>query len=77
MCQGQSAKHNHSEDKLLSVKHVEEEETDVDSLDDDFAVWTISGDCKEGYHVKLQINGKPIHIELDTGAAVSVISEQQ
>ena len=56
---------------------VEEEQADVNSSEDDFALWTISGDHKEGYHVNLQINGKHIHMELDMGAAVSVISEQQ
>ena len=78
MCQGQSAKHHCSQDnKLPSVKHVEEVQADVNSSEDDFALWTISGDHKEGYHVNLQINGKHIHMELDKGAAVSVISEQQ
>ena len=54
MCQGQSAKHHRSEDnKLPSVKHVEEEQADVNSSEDDFTLWTISGDHKEGYHVNL------------------------
>ena len=78
MYQGQSVKHNRSEDnKLPSVKHVEEEQADINSSEDDFALWTISGDHKEGYLVNLQIKGKHMHMELDTGAAVSVISEQQ
>lgn len=78
MCQGQSAKHNYTEgNKVPSVKHVEEEQRDLNSSDDDFALWTISGDHKEGYHVMLQINGRHIHMELDTGAAVLVISKQQ
>ena len=56
MCQGQSVKHNRLEDnKLPLVKHVEEEQADVNSSEDDFALWTISGDHKEGYHVNLQI----------------------
>ena len=46
------------------------------AAEDDFTIWTITGDHKEGYHVRLQINGKHTQIELDTGAAVSVISEQ-
>ena len=77
MCQGWSAKHNHSEDnKLPSVKHIEEEETDVDSWNDDFAVWTISGDCKEATMLSYK-SMVSLNIELDTDAAVSVISEQQ
>lgn len=28
------------------------------------------GDHKEGYHVKLRINGKHIHMELDTGCCI-------
>ena len=30
---------------------------------------------QEGYHVLLQLNGQSIWMELDTGAAISVISE--
>lgn len=75
MCQGQSANHNYTEgNKVPSVKHVEEEQAHLTTI---FALWTISGDHKEGYHVKLQINGRHIHMELDTDAAVSVISEQE
>ena len=78
MYQVQSAKHNCWEDnKLPLVKHVEEEQADVNSSEDDFALWTILEDHKEGYHVNLWINGKLMHMKSDTGAAVSVISEQQ
>ena len=41
------------------------------------SIWTITGAHTEGYHVHFKIDQKPIKIELDTGAAVSVMSEQQ
>ena len=44
---------------------------------DDLSVWTISGGVTQGYHVHLKINNKPLRMELDTGAAVSVMSHQQ
>ena len=49
---------------------MEEEQVDQHQTNDDFTLWTITGDNKEGYHVKLQINGKHTQMELDTEAAV-------
>ena len=40
-------------------------------------VWGITGGHKEGYRVQVFINGKAVQMELDTGATVSVISEQE
>ena len=31
----------------------------------------------QGYHVHFKVNHKPVQTELDTGAATSVMSEQQ
>ena len=36
---------------------------------DDLDIWAITGGHKEGYHVVVHINGKPVQMELDTGAA--------
>ena len=44
---------------------------------DDLKLWTITGGVTQGYHVHLKVNRKPVQMELDTGAAVSVMSEQQ
>ena len=41
--------------------------------DDDTVVWTITGGQVEGYH----LDKEPVRMELDTGAAVSVMLEQQ
>ena len=48
-----------------------------DDNEDDPTIWTITGGHREGYHVHLKLNQKPVKMELDTGAAVSVMSEQQ
>ena len=40
-------------------------------------IWEITGGHKEGYRLQVLINGKPVQMELDTGATVSVISEQE
>ena len=44
---------------------------------DDLKLWTITGGVTQGYYVHLKINCNPVQLELDTGAAVSVMSEQQ
>ena len=57
--------------------------SDSSSLDqlvkdtDNLGLWTISGGVTQGYQVHLKVNRKPVQMELDTGAAVSVMSEQQ
>ena len=40
-------------------------------------IWVITGGHKEGYRLQVLINGKPVQMELDTGATVSVISEHE
>lgn len=40
-------------------------------------IWGLTGDHKEGYRLLVSINGKPLEMELDTGATVSVISEME
>jgi len=45
--------------------------------EDNPSIWTITGGQTEGYHVHLKLDRIPIAMELDTGAAVSVMSEQQ
>ena len=63
-------------DKQPSIQQIEQQAVQ-DNSDDDLTLWTITGDHKQGYHVRLQVNGKHVQMELDTGAAVSVISEQE
>ena len=51
---------------------------DSDSTDDgldDSLVCQINGDSSQTMKVQLQINGTPLSMEIDTGAAVSIISE--
>ena len=47
-----------------------------DDNEDNPTIWTITGGHTEGYHVHLKLDQKPVKMELDTGAAVSVMSEQ-
>ena len=80
VCQGELAKQRNKPqegNKPSSVKYMKEEQTDGDNGKDDFALWTVFGNHKEGYHVHVQINNKQLQMELDTGAAVSVVSEQE
>ena len=46
-----------------------------DNSTDGFGLWTITGGVTQGYHVYMKINHKAVQIELDTGAAVSVMSK--
>ena len=48
-----------------------------DNSTDDLGLWTITGGVTQGYHVHLKINHKAVQMELDTGAAVLVMSKQQ
>lgn len=45
--------------------------------EDDTTIWTITGGQVEGYHIHLNLDREPVRMELDTGTAVSVMSEQQ
>ena len=45
--------------------------------EDDPSRRIITGGYTEGYHVHLKLDQKPIKMELDTGAAISVMSEQR
>ena len=78
VCQGEEpARPNKWPDSSVKqVDQAEEQQTAKDHTDD-FTLWTIIGEHKEGYHVRLQINGKHTQMQLDTGAAVLVISEQE
>ena len=78
VCPGEPAKPNKSLDgkRSQAVKQVAEHQPDQDN-NDDFTLWTITDDQKAGYHVNVLVNGKHIQMELDTGAAVSVVSEQE
>ena len=44
---------------------------------DDTTIWTITGGQVERYRIHLNLGKKPVRMKLDTGAAVSVMSEQQ
>ena len=56
-----------------TVKQLEQEM----EQENEMAIWTITGGTTEGYYVHLKLNNKPTKMELDTGAAVSVMSDQQ
>ena len=55
------------------VKQVEP----VIEQDDNTMIWTITGGQTEGYHIHLDLEKQPIRMELDTGAAESVMPEKQ
>ena len=61
--------------KLTSGKSQINQLTLMDEEDD--PTWIIIGGHTEGYHVHLKPDQKPIKMELDTHATVSVMSEQQ
>ena len=48
-----------------------------DDNEDDPTIRTITGGHTQGYHGHLKLNQKPVKMELDTGATISVMSEQQ
>ena len=44
--------------------------------DQDYSLYTIGASKSDPYCVKMKINGQDVKLELDTGASVTVISEQ-
>ena len=54
-----------------NIKQLQEEEAYEDHI------WGLTGGHKEGYRLLVAKNGKPLQMELDTGATVSVISEAE
>ena len=62
--------------KLTSGKPQVNQISLKDDNEDDTTIWTITGGHTEGYHIHLKLNQKPVKMELDTGATVSVMSEQ-
>ena len=61
---------------IASGKSEVKQLTPNDEVEDDPSIWTITGRHTEGCHAHLKVDKKPIKMELDTGAAVSVVSEQ-
>jgi len=62
--------------KLPSRPGVKQIESKTEQ-DDNTMIWTITGGRQvEGYHIYLNLDKKPVRMELDTGAVVSVMSEQ-
>jgi len=49
----------------------------MDNNSEENHTWALTGGHKEGYHLQASINGKPLQMELDTGATISVISEYE
>ena len=45
--------------------------------EEEMTIWTITGGQAEEYYIHLTINSAPVMMELDTDAAVSVMSDQQ
>ena len=59
VCPGEPAKPNKRLDgkRPQAVKKVAEQQPDQDN-NDDFTLWTITGDQKAGYYVNVPVNGK-------------------
>ena len=45
--------------------------------EEEMIIWTITGGQAEEYYTHLTINSAPVMMELDTDAAISVMSDQQ
>ena len=76
VCKGvQATPKSEGQLKPKAANHIEGDDTC--DFTDDLSLWTVTGGHSEGYHVYLRLNNKPVQMELDTGAAVSVISEHE
>ena len=51
-------------------------DSESENSESDLPVLKISGRSTHPIKVKLEIQGKPVEMEVDTGAAVSIISEE-
>ena len=58
-------------------KHTVKQLEPATEQEDEMTIWTITGGQTEGYYIHLTINSAPVKMELDTGAAVSVMCDQQ
>ena len=58
-------------------KHTVKQLEPATEQEDEMTIWTITGGQAEGYYIHLTINSAPVKMELDTGAAVSVMCDQQ
>ena len=56
-------------------KHTVKQIEPATEQEEEMTIWTITGGQAEGYYIHLTINGAPVMMELDTGAAVSVMSD--
>ena len=45
--------------------------------DEEFTIYHIDQESPRPIRVELQLNGKPFTLEVDTGATVSIVSEQK
>ena len=62
---------------LNADKHTVKQLEPATEQEEEMTIWTITGGQTEGYYIHLTINGASVKMELDTGAAVSVMSDQQ
>ena len=72
----QAACRDQGKPSIRQDKHGVKQLEQVIEQTEEMTIWTITGGLIEG-QVHLKLNNKPTKMELDTGAAVSVMSHQQ
>ena len=63
--------------KNRSTRWMDKEENSEDSGDEILKVYSVGNSSTKPIHVEIQIDGKPISMEVDTGAAVSLMSQKK
>ena len=74
--QRKTAKTSYRGQNITNCVQADQDSDSTDDPPDDSLVCQINGDSSRTMNVQLQINGIPLFMEIDTGAAVSIISEQ-
>ena len=74
--QRKTAKTSYRGQNRTNCVQADQDSDSTDDAPDDSLVCQINGNSSRTMNVQLQINGIPLPMEIDTGAAVSIISEQ-
>ena len=74
--QRKTAKTSYRGQNRTNCVQADQDSDSTDDAPDDSLVCQINGDSSRTMNVQLQINAIPLFMEIDTGAAVSIISEQ-
>ena len=72
---GRPKNHSGRDDARRSVKRIDADQRTEDSDSEEFRICQLGTKSTKPLQVEVRVNDKPLCMELDTGAAVSIVSE--